>query len=54
MSFVSQAPSLPIVVANLISMIPLLLYIAFFDKKDDGHWLGWIGQVLIKGLRRLE
>jgi hypothetical protein len=54
MTFIEQVPRLPIIIGNFISIIPLMLYITFFDKKDDGHWLGWIGQLLIKGLRRLR
>ena len=42
------------IIGMIFSMLPLILYIAYFDKKDDGHWLGWFGTGIVKLLRKLQ
>jgi len=39
---------------NLFSMLPLIIYISYFDKKDNGAWLGPVGGLIIKFLRRFR
>ena len=51
---IQQTIELPPIIATFISMIPLIIYIAFFDKKDKGYWLGPLGRLIIKNLRRIK
>ncbi len=37
-----------------LTMIPLLFYLAFFDKKRDGEWLGLGGYLFIQLLRKIK
>lgn len=39
---------------NLISMLPLLVYISYFDRSDDGAWLGRVGYYIIKLFRSFK
>ena len=51
---IEQVIKLPTILATFGSMIPLMIYIAFFDRKDYGHWLGPLGRLIIKNLRRIK
>ena len=52
--FTNQIPKVPFLIGNMLSMLPLIIYIAYYDKKDDGHWLGIFGIKVIKLLRKLR
>ena len=41
-------------IATFSSMIPLIIYVAYFDKEDDGSYLGPISKIIIKNLRNLR
>ena len=47
-------PRIPTIIGTIFSMLPLMIYIAYYDKKDDGHWLGIFGIKVIKLLRKLR
>lgn len=49
---IEMIPKTPFVIGNIISIIPLMVYITYFDKNDDRHWLGMFGVKLIKFLRK--
>jgi len=36
--------NLILLIGNMIAIIPLLIYLALFDKKEDGAWLGIFGK----------
>lgn len=43
--------AIEMLVFGVISILPTLVYIAFFDKSDDGAWTGLLGYHIIKLLR---
>jgi len=45
---------LQIIIGTFISVVPLLIYISFFDKEDDGAWMGHMGFLIIQFMRGLK
>lgn len=49
--YFNQVQTIQMIMFTFLSMIPLMVFV-YFDKKDDGAWLGFPVYKIIKWLRK--